>query len=80
MLDYYSVSGCYILKPWSFSIWEVIQGAHHSSSLFIVLIIRQNGSTRASKNSAYKTPTSPCSFLKASSSAKKTISKVSPLK
>lgn len=26
MLDYYSVSGCYILKPWSYSIWEVIQG------------------------------------------------------
>ena len=26
MLDYYSVSGCYILKPWSYSIWEQIQG------------------------------------------------------
>ena len=26
MLDYYSVSGCYILKPWSYSIWEIIQG------------------------------------------------------
>ena len=26
MLDYYSISGCYILKPWSFSIWESIQG------------------------------------------------------
>ncbi|KAL5514198.1 hypothetical protein ACEPAG_2286 [Sanghuangporus baumii] len=25
MLDYYSVSGCYILKPWAYSIWEVIQ-------------------------------------------------------
>ncbi|KDQ60189.1 hypothetical protein JAAARDRAFT_32570 [Jaapia argillacea MUCL 33604] len=25
MLDYYSVSGCYILKPWSYSIWELIQ-------------------------------------------------------
>ncbi|KAH8110327.1 prolyl-tRNA synthetase [Phellopilus nigrolimitatus] len=25
MLDYYSVSGCYILKPWSYSIWENIQ-------------------------------------------------------
>ncbi|KAH8829986.1 prolyl-tRNA synthetase [Flagelloscypha sp. PMI_526] len=25
MLDYYSVSGCYILKPWSYSIWESIQ-------------------------------------------------------
>ncbi|CAE6428727.1 unnamed protein product [Rhizoctonia solani] len=26
MIDYYSVSGCYILKPWSFTIWERIQG------------------------------------------------------
>jgi len=25
MLDYYSVSGCYVLKPWSYSIWENIQ-------------------------------------------------------
>ena len=29
MLDYYSVSGCYILKPWSYSIWETIQGNEH---------------------------------------------------
>lgn len=26
MLDYYDVSGCYILKPWSYSVWEAIQG------------------------------------------------------
>ena len=32
MLDYYSVSGCYILKPWSYSIWEVIQGNGLSKS------------------------------------------------
>ena len=25
MLDYYDVSGCYILKPWSFYIWKCIQ-------------------------------------------------------
>ncbi|UZJ52191.1 hypothetical protein CBS101457_001511 [Exobasidium rhododendri] len=25
MLDYYDVSGCYILKPWSYSVWEAIQ-------------------------------------------------------
>lgn len=25
MIDYYSVSGCYILKPWSYGIWESIQ-------------------------------------------------------
>jgi prolyl-tRNA synthetase len=32
MLDYYSVSGCYVLKPWSYSIWEVIQGNGLSTS------------------------------------------------
>lgn len=26
MLDYYDISGCYILKPWSYHVWEVIQG------------------------------------------------------
>lgn len=25
MIEYYDVSGCYILRPWSFSIWEQIQ-------------------------------------------------------
>lgn len=25
MLDYYSICGCYILRPWSYSIWEVVQ-------------------------------------------------------
>ncbi|OBZ77731.1 putative proline--tRNA ligase C19C7.06 [Grifola frondosa] len=25
MLEYYNVSGCYILRPWSYSIWEIIQ-------------------------------------------------------
>lgn len=26
LIDYYDISGCYILRPWSFSIWEQIQG------------------------------------------------------
>ncbi|GAA5958839.1 hypothetical protein JCM21900_003946 [Sporobolomyces salmonicolor] len=25
MLDYYDISGCYILKPWSYGIWQEIQ-------------------------------------------------------
>ncbi|XP_063690578.1 bifunctional glutamate/proline--tRNA ligase-like isoform X2 [Bolinopsis microptera] len=25
MIEYYDVSGCYILRPWSFFIWEIIQ-------------------------------------------------------
>ena len=24
LIEYYDISGCYILKPWSFSIWEAI--------------------------------------------------------
>ena len=26
LIEYYDVSGCYILRPWAFSIWEKIQG------------------------------------------------------
>lgn len=25
MIDYYDVGGCYILRPWSYAIWEKIQ-------------------------------------------------------
>lgn len=25
MLDYYDISGCYILRPWSYGIWQRIQ-------------------------------------------------------
>ena len=25
MIEYYDISGCYILRPWSYSIWESIQ-------------------------------------------------------
>jgi hypothetical protein len=25
MISYYNVSGCYILRPWSYKIWEIIQ-------------------------------------------------------
>ena len=26
MIEYYDVSGCYILRPWSYAIWERIKG------------------------------------------------------
>ncbi|CAG2170228.1 unnamed protein product, partial [Oppiella nova] len=26
MIEYYDVSGCYILRPWAYAIWETIQG------------------------------------------------------
>lgn len=25
MIEYYDISGCYILRPWAFSIWEFIK-------------------------------------------------------
>ena len=25
MISYYDISGCYILRPWSYKIWELIQ-------------------------------------------------------
>lgn len=25
MIDYYNISGCYILRPWAYNIWEAIQ-------------------------------------------------------
>jgi prolyl-tRNA synthetase len=28
MLDYYDISGCYILRPWSYTIWQTIQSEH----------------------------------------------------
>jgi len=35
MLDYYDVSGCYILKPASYCIWESIQGGSCAHFLFL---------------------------------------------
>lgn len=26
MIEYYDVSGCYIFRPWSFSVWKIIKG------------------------------------------------------
>lgn len=25
MIDYYDISGCYIMRPWAFGIWDKIQ-------------------------------------------------------
>lgn len=25
MIEYYDVSGCYVLRPWAYGIWELIQ-------------------------------------------------------
>jgi len=43
MLDYYNVSGCYILKPWSYSIWEIIQSTHSAPLTMGSVIDREIG-------------------------------------
>lgn len=25
MIEYYDISGCYVIRPWAYSIWEAIQ-------------------------------------------------------
>jgi len=25
MIEYYDISGCYILRPWAMAIWEIMQ-------------------------------------------------------
>ncbi len=38
MVEYYDVSGCYILRPWSFSIWEKIRGKLHWCCVIVLPI------------------------------------------
>jgi hypothetical protein len=83
MLDYYSVSGCYVLKPWSYSIWEIIQGI----GLFTSTLSdgtysdrTKNGSTRRLRRWALKMHISPCSCHKKCWSGKRITSRVSPPK
>ena len=33
MLDYYDISGCYILRPWSYTIWQTIQSELSKAAL-----------------------------------------------
>lgn len=82
MLDYYNVSGCYVLKPWSYSIWEIIQG---KGTLLIYILQRdlsgatmKSGSTRRSKRWALKMHISRCLCRKKSSSGRRITSRVSP--
>jgi hypothetical protein len=37
MIDYYDISGCYILRPWSYSIWEHIQGFFDAGMLMLTV-------------------------------------------
>ncbi len=33
MLDYYDVSGCYIIRPWAYKVWKEIQSLYSNSKL-----------------------------------------------
>lgn len=48
LIEYYDVSGCYILRPWAYSIWEKIQ------SFFDVLIKKVITSKNLLKTNYYK--------------------------
>ena len=36
MISYYDISGCYILRPWSYKIWELIQDWFNGKVRFII--------------------------------------------
>ena len=35
MISYYDISGCYILRPWSYKIWELIQNWFNDEVSFV---------------------------------------------
>ena len=43
MVDYYDVSGCYILRPWSYSIWERIKGTYIRYPVLVTVIRKLAG-------------------------------------
>jgi hypothetical protein len=53
MIEYYDISGCYILRPWAYSIWESIQGYLDSrikdlgvDNCYFPLLVSQGALTR----------------------------------
>ena len=39
MIEYYDVSGCYVLRPWSYAIWEGIQQWYKVYIMFQVNVL-----------------------------------------
>jgi prolyl-tRNA synthetase len=80
MLDYYNVSGCYVLKPWSYSIWELIQGKVLSMSTLdngdLPSPTMKNGSTRRLRRWASKMHISRCLYRNECSSGRRIILRV----
>ena len=43
MIEYYDISGCYVLRPWSYSIWECIKGEQLSLLRHVVCNLEFTG-------------------------------------
>lgn len=41
MIEYYDISGCYILRPWSISIWEILH-VRETQSICLYYYVFQN--------------------------------------
>lgn len=39
MIEYYDISGCYILRPWTMAIWETLQVSVRVSFMFYHLFV-----------------------------------------
>ena len=42
MIEYYDVSGCYILRPWSYAIWERIKGNVLQKLMIMIMMLLNN--------------------------------------
>ncbi len=70
LISYYDVSGCYILRPTAYSMWEVIQGFFDSSIKALGVQVWPAGcpcaallecDVRQMLGTLRRMPTSPCS-------------------
>ena len=41
MIEYYDISGCYILRPWAYAIWENIQGSYRQLHIYLNIMGQQ---------------------------------------
>lgn len=38
MIEYYDISGCYIIRPWAMAIWEIMQVSLKVERIFLILM------------------------------------------
>lgn len=57
LISYYDVSGCYILRPWAFAMWEVVQRWFDDQIKKLgVQVTGPKAGSRASRNSSVCEP------------------------